>query len=537
MKIPYEIPLVKMFEGFNTNQPRNSHGINYLHQFYTRKNLYVISVIYHKLRLSDTPYRQILIFTFEQILMGMAKIARYVPSHFSQVNQYLSGTLYIGSQVVEVTPRYILEGKIKQLNKVYNNRKFSGHDIIISTGSTTNLLIPDNSIDYIFTDPPFGANLNYSDISFIWEGWHKILTNNTDEAIINNVQNKGLKEYQDLMEKAFEEYYRVLKPNRWITIEFHNSKDAVWQSIQEALNKAGFIIANVSTLDKKQGSFKQIVSNAAVKQDLIISAYKPKESFTREFNLNAGSKDAVWSFVTQYLYNLPTAPDGNHDGKIDLMPERQNYLLYDRMVAWHIMHGVAVPMDAQEFYAGLDEHFLKRDDMYFLPEQVTEYDQKRAVMGIETTELAFLAITDEKNAIQWLNYHLQTPQSYAELQPLYLQELHQDKNEAIPELLDLLKENFLLNDDTGKWYIPDITKAGDIAKLREKSLMKEFEGYLSGKGKLKVFRSEAIRQGIGKLWKEKNYKGIVDICKRLPEKTKQEDQSILMYYDNSLMRI
>ena len=175
--------------------------------------------------------------------------------------------------------------------------------------------------------------------------------------------------------------------------------------------------------------------------------------------------------------------------------------------------------------------------MYFLPEQVTEYDQKRAVMGIETTELAFLAITDEKNAIQWLNYQLQTPQSYAELQPLYLQELHQDKNEAIPELLDLLKENFLLNDDTGKWYIPDITKAGDIAKLREKSLMKEFEGYLSGKGKLKVFRSEAIRLGVGKLWKEKNYKGIVDICKRLPEKTIQEDQSILMYYDNSLMRI
>ena len=210
-------------------------------------------------------------------------------------------------------------------------------------------------------------------------------------------------------------------------------------------------------------------------------------------------------------------------------------VLYDRMIAWHLLNGVAIPMEATEFYQGLDDHFLKRDDMYFLPDQVNEYDQKRSVMELENVEMAF-AIQDEKGAIQWLNYQLTAPQTYQDLQPKYLQELHQLRSEKMPELMDLLRENFL-QDEEGKWYVPDITKAGDVAKLRQKSLLKEFESYLQTKGKLKVFRSEAIRAGFDKLWKEQDYKTIVSVAERLPEKTIQEDANLLMYYDLSTSRV
>ena len=106
----------------------------------------------------------------------------------------------------------------------------------------------------------------------------------------------------------------------------------------------------------------------------------------------------------------------------------------------------------------------------------------------------------------------------------------------MPELATILEENFL-QDEKGRWYIPDVTKEGDLAKLREKNLWKEFEGYMNSKGKLKLFRSEAIRVGFSRLWKEKNYKAIVDIAERLPEQTIQEDANLLMYYDISLGRI
>ena len=66
---------------------------------------------------------------------------------------------------------------------------------------------------------------------------------------------------------------------------------------------------------------------------------------------------------------------------------------------------------------------------------------------------------------------------------------------------------------------------------------KEFQEYLDGKGKLKVFRLEAVKVGFAKLWKEKDYTSIVKIAERLPEQTVQEDPNILMYYDISLSRV
>lgn len=479
-------------------------------------------------------------FVFEQIILGMAKISRYVPSHFSQVNQYLSGTLYIGSQVVEVSPEYILSGKIEKLSKMYSQVPFDGESACVFTGSTTNTPVPNDSIDYIFTDPPFGSNLNYSELNFFWEAWMGCVTNNTMEAIVNQVAGKNLLDYQRLMELCFKEYYRVLKPNRWMTVEFHNSKNSVWNAIQEALQCAGFIIADVRTLDKQQGTFKQILNNSAVKQDLIISAYKPQTGFIREFVANTGTEETAWAFVRQHLSNIPIVVDANNDGKIDILAERQAYLLFDRMVAYHIMQGLPVPIDASDFYRGLDDKFLKRDGMYFLADQVNEYDTARIKTDVEPIQFG-LFVTNEKSAIAWLYQQLDDNsgerQTYAQLQPKFMQEVKSvDKYESMPELSVLLEENFL-QDEKGQWYIPDVTKEGDVVKLREKNLWKEFEGYLSSKGKLKLFRSEAVRVGFSRLWKEKNYKAIVDIGNRLPEQTIQEDANLLMYYDISLGRI
>ena len=323
---------------------------------------------------------------------------------------------------------------------------------IISCGSTTNLPVPDNSIDYIFTDPPFGSNLNYSELSFIWEAWLKVMTNQSSEAIVNRVQKKGLPEYQDLMTRCFCEYFRVLKPNRWITIEFHNSQNAVWNAIQEAVQRAGFIVADVRTLDKKQDSFKQIKATGAVKQDLVISAYKPKESFLREFVANAGSKENVWAFVRHHLSNLPVVV--KRGGEIEIIDERQSFLLWDRMVAYHIINGISIPMDATEFYRGLDEKFLKRDNMYFLADQVNEYDITRATTNVESIQFSMF-VSDEKSAIGWLYQQLDSnsgygPQTYQELMPKFMQELKAvDRREKMPELMTILEENFL-KDEKGR---------------------------------------------------------------------------------------
>src|SRR5665811_1832030 len=101
----------------------------------------------------------------------MSKIARYAPTHYSQVNQYLSGTLYVGSQVVDVSLDYILEGKIKNLTKILTNAESCRNCLIDTRSSSSIAELPSNVLDYIFVDPPFGGNLTYSALNFLWEAW------------------------------------------------------------------------------------------------------------------------------------------------------------------------------------------------------------------------------------------------------------------------------------------------------------------------------------------------------------------------------
>jgi hypothetical protein len=266
---------------------------------------------------------------------------------------------------------------------------------------------------------------------------------------------------------------------------------------------------------------------------LIISVYKPHESFLKTILTHAGTEETAWDFIREHLGKLPVVVLKGE--KIEPVREREAFLLFDRMVAYHVMAGIPVPLDASEFYNGLDEKFLKRDNMYFLHDQINEYDDARVISDIEPIQFS-MYVSDEKSAIAWLYQQLSKPQTYGEIQPEFVQELRQEKHENLPELMIMLEENFL-QDKKGRWYIPDITKEGDLIKLREKRLLKDFEEYLTGKGKLKSFRTEAIRAGFAKLWKDKDYKNIVEVAERLPEKVIQEDDKLLMYYDVSLGRM
>lgn len=531
INIPYWYPTVELPEGDKTVEPVRL-GITHAYQFYTRRNLVVLAAFCAKAKGTAT------YILMQAVAMVNTKMYRYrwAGGFAGAGGGPLAGTLYIPSLIKDISMIKSLEEFAKKTQKAKTLLRNILNSAIISTQSLSSMSqVCEESCDYIFTDPPFGGNLNYSELSFLWEAWLKVITNPKNEAIMSRKQGKGMPEYQKLMTQCFSEYYRVLKPGRWMTVEFHNSKNAVWNAIQEALLRSGFIIADVRTIDKQQGSFNQVTTSSAVKRDLVISAYKPKESFKREFTAKAGSEDTAWAFVRQHLANLPVVVvKGGH---VEILSERQAFLLFDRMVAYHIMNGIAVPIDSGGFYKGLDEKFLNRDGMYFLPDQVNEYDTIRIKNDVETIQFE-LFVTNEKSAIVWLYQQLGTmPQTYAEIQPQFMQECKTvDRHEDLPELAVMLEDNFL-QDEKGRWYVPNVTKAGDVAKLREKKLLKEFEGYIGTKGKLKLFRTEAIRTGFAKLWKDKNYKLIVETANRLPDSVIQEDDKLLMYVDLSAGRV
>lgn len=438
--------------------------------------------------------------------------------------------------IAENEPLGLLESKLPRLVDFFSSAIAKPGQVIISTNSASQIPgLPDNSIDYVFTDPPFGENIFYADLNIVVEAWYGVFTAVDSEAIVDKPKHKGLREYEQMMYRAFLEYHRVLKPGHWITVVFHNSNNAVWNAIQEAMLEAGFIVADVRTLDKQQRSYRQVTSNA-VKQDLIISAYKPLEILEKRLQTAAGDPGTAWDFVSEHLKYLPVFI--SHEGEIEIIRERQPHLLYDRMVATHVQRGLTIPLDFGDFLRGLYARYLERDGMFFLPEQAASYDRER-VRASKIEQLA-LFVSDEKSALQWLHRELDTnqgngPQSYADIQPKFLRELHQVQYEALPELRKLLEDNFLC-DDQGRWYTPDPDRQADLEALRQKSLLREFAEYRKGKGRLRVFRSEAVRAGFSQAWKDRDYNTILAVADRIPEQILQEDAALKMYYDNALNR-
>ena len=515
-------PTSKLIEGYNTSQPISSNGVHFTHQFFTKRNYITLYRILQIIQKEDLPLTW-----FTSVIQNASKMYKF---RMDRKGGILNGTLFIPSLNIEQNPINLLRAKIGDFTSTaYDERGNSALSIL----SATNLQsIQNSSIDYMFIDPPFGANIMYSELSSIWEGWLKVATNNQTEAIVNEYQHKTLFEYQQLMNRSLREFYRILKPGKWLTMEFSNTSASVWNSIQNALQGVGFVVANVAALDKKQGSFKAVTTTTAVKQDLVITCYKPSDNLTDKFLQSGGTKENVWDFIDEHLLHLPVHIEkGNATTSV---VERSPKILYDRLISYYVQKGYAIPMDAQDFQIGLHKRYVERDGMFFTASQAAEYEEKKikapgfVPMGI--------MVSDEANGIEWLKNELRkNPQTRQDIYTNWTKAIAGvRKGDVIPELDTLLEENFIQNED-GTWRLANVNDDVDLEKLRTKALLKEFKLYLEvcrkPRGKLKDVRVEAVRAGFKQCYSDKNFADIILVGDRIPQNLLTEDEILLQYYD------
>lgn len=228
--------------------------------FYTDRNLFALAALWNSInQVDDQSMRDALRFTFTSIVNRASRRYQWHPTRPTNV---LSSTMYIASLNYEFNVFSLFRRKVSTIAEMYDRTWSAPGSCEVRQGSAIDLSwLPDASTDYVFTDPPFGSNIYYADSSFLWEAWLGAQTDVGAEAVVNrrvgsDRGGKDLKGYESLMGLAMAEIARILRPNAWASLQFHNSDDRVWSAIQRAVESAGFAIGAAVVMDKGQASFK-----------------------------------------------------------------------------------------------------------------------------------------------------------------------------------------------------------------------------------------------------------------------------------------
>ncbi len=443
-------------------------GVKTISDFYTHRNLYALGLVWHRINKASPELISTLRFAFTAIL-GVASRRNRWPQ-FATLG---TGTLYVGSISIEMNILSQLKRRIRAieaLNGVLISDR-ADSKIFITQGSARALALKENSIDYIFTDPPFGSNIFYADGSLTWESWLGEFTYEKEEIVVNDRRQNGpfktVSDYGQLMACAFAEMHRLLKPGRWASVVFSNSDDLVWQVIREGAAAAGFDLANTVALDKKQRSFKQIKGEKGeenvVGTDVIMNLHKKARVMVQVADVS--DLDAVvLSFIRQHLEELPAQIKADPRTYSDAL--RTTDALYTVALQELMNHrlsnrGVTMPY-IDELCAAA---FKKVAGRWYLPSEEIYSDSLLA------------EIQDEPSAIAWIRRRLEKrPLTFAELVPEWRQDTFKVGDALGKSLRQILEENFWHESETNRWRIPaeaEKARMGDERTLRLKRKLRQ----------------------------------------------------------------
>lgn len=246
-------------------------GINYLHQFYTTRNYAVMLSLWnlaetYPASIADALKLLLLSYNATHCTLMTRVVAKKNSKDFVLTGAQ-SGVLYISKIPVEKNILLGLKRKSKPFYDAYSQLEKCTGSVVVHNASSASMTEDDNSIDFVFTDPPFGDYIPYAEVNQINELWLQTQTKRADEVIISASQNKGISEYQSMLSVVFGEIQRVLKKEGHAAVVFHAAKAKVWEAFNKAITGAGMQVVFSSILDKKQASFKQIVSDGSVQGD------------------------------------------------------------------------------------------------------------------------------------------------------------------------------------------------------------------------------------------------------------------------------
>ncbi len=207
----------------------------------------------------------------------------------------------------------------KEMEYFINDKTISNAQII--KGTATDLkFIPKETVDYIYTDPPYGKKIPYLDLSAMWNAWLDLEVTEQDfknEAIEGGEHGKSKGEYNELMAQSIKEMYRVLKYDRWLSFVFAHKDPEFWHLIIDTAESCGFEYVGAVPQKNGQTSFKKRQNPFTVLSgQLIINFRKVRNPRTiMKANLGLGIAEIVMQTIEGIIakYNGATLEQINDE--------------------------------------------------------------------------------------------------------------------------------------------------------------------------------------------------------------------------------
>lgn len=330
-KIPYFYPKNNFFHNSRINTNRESH----IYDLFTPRNLMALSRLMDRIeKIENADIREFFRFCFTASV-GQASRMVFVVKRRGKFNGKLRETKKkeVGSWVIgywlpkenfEINAWNCFENRYKKILKAKkgleckeylineaNNFEevLDSKNLLLLNAPSQNALkkIPDNSVDYVITDPPHGNRQPYLELSMMWNSWLKKEVNYDDEIVISESKDreKDISNYYKLLNEVFVEIERILKPNHYFSLMFNSLDDETWINLITHTNRLNFEIERVETLEYSANSVVQDTRGAGLKTDFILTFRKNPDRIIKNIELISAkkNKDYFVKLIENYLEN------------------------------------------------------------------------------------------------------------------------------------------------------------------------------------------------------------------------------------------
>ena len=288
-------------------------GILTVADMYTKRNLYALALILDAIEKVNPANKPFFYLAFTNTVLHVSKLKGENVRPLS-VNNYWVPDDYIEENVwFRFEDRVHLIKVAKETQKKRTQKKQAagltyGEWCVKKKSALKEM--GNNSIDYIFTDPPYGDAIQYSELSFIWNAWMKENYETDEEVIINPVQGKGFAEYNDLLCKSLDNVYVALKDGKYFTLCFQNKNSAIWKAVISHCKQLGLQLVDISIYNTYGFPFNKSWANFSPKSDIYVTFKKTDKSLFPFYSKNESVSEIIIE-IAQYMQREGISADNN----------------------------------------------------------------------------------------------------------------------------------------------------------------------------------------------------------------------------------